>query len=184
MKRGGEYDGSGHVDFRFYRGDLMIGANANGDYELANGTPYAIGVFNTDARRRADVRIVIDGKWIGLFRARPMDEMIIERPIASARPLTFFSNDSFGGRAVGTTSDERDAATGRVEITVTFEDMIASTDPHETRFGPMTPVDDPQRLDADTDVGVSRQRFEAAERMPVDPATILTKTYHLLVSET
>jgi hypothetical protein len=194
-----------HIEVRIYRNDFMIGANANRgrigfaagvlrggkdprgqlrrlgadgpdqEYAFADGDEYAIGVYNYDETRRADVRIVIDGKWIGLYRVPPAHESVIARPVASAHPFVYHATDSFGGGvrprgACNVGGNERSDTTklGHVEITVSMEDKHGAINEHAARYGPMMPTDD---VDTDAD-GTRMQRFEPAERMPLELASV------------
>jgi hypothetical protein len=91
----------------------------NDTFYLEHGTEYKIVVFNRHPSRRADVKINVDGKFVGIFRSCPGKQIEIERPVDREKKLTFYSLSSEEGEKSKLSRENKNL--GTIEITIKQE---------------------------------------------------------------
>lgn len=131
--------------------NLIEPRSSDGVYELPHNTPYKIGIYNGNFdkfyfvpqftsdngyARRIDADVNIDGKHIGLYRVEPGKKLMIERPSATARKLTFYAIDSAEGRQGGLSLTNPNI--GNIVITINAEKQanraVVEVDPNRSGF--------------------------------------------------
>jgi hypothetical protein len=109
----------------------------NNTYSLDHGTEYKICIVNHDPKLKASASVMVDGKSVGKFRINENNKITIDRPIHTARKLTFYSVDSKEGDMANLSTDN--IHLGDIVINVRMEKPrqreVSFTESFDTVYG-------------------------------------------------
>ena len=78
----------------------------NGYVEMAHNTKYKI-LLSNDSELDCDAVVEIDGKEVGIWRARSGKSICIERPVHDTGQFTFYKLDTPEGRKIGLVANNK-----------------------------------------------------------------------------
>lgn len=147
----------------------------NNVFKLNHGTEYKIRIENHHPTLRADVKVSVDGKSIGEFRVNNQNKITVERPVKSARKLTFFAIDSNEGNMAALSFGNPDL--GIIEIRARMEKK-------HTSLYLECDGEDEVDLAGGTGLGVkSNQQFVNVPDITLDTKVVVIKARLVLVKE-
>lgn len=147
----------------------------NDTFYLEHGTEYKIVIHNRHPTKKADVKINVDGKFVGIFRSYPCKKIEIERPVDRTKKLTFYSVSSEEGEKSKLSRENKNL--GIIEITIQQEidvqRVCAVTDGADDFTDGVFGLAKANYMCASSDGGsglgrTSQQKFWTAEHLDVD----------------